>query len=108
MPSVRAKAKNGGQIAIISLAPDGGPQIQCDDEQLFEWLRELLAERLFAHAHGCCKMQRGPDGRLLRDPVHGHAILERYVNLSAPPADILAAIEDNLEITDQFVLTRLP
>ncbi|MBC7545665.1 MAG: hypothetical protein H7338_23290 [Candidatus Sericytochromatia bacterium] len=97
-----------GPPVTISIGPDGGLGIHCDDDPTYQWLSSLLSERLFVPGLGFPRFQRGDDGTLTRGPDDGRFIVSDYVDFAAPAEDLLQAIEDNLEGIGQFDLTHVP
>jgi hypothetical protein len=79
--------------------------MKCDDDSTYEWVARVLTHRLFIQDVGFPRLKRRPDGTLERDPDTQKVVIDGYVNLSAPPAEVLDAIRDNLEVTGQFSLS---
>ncbi|MDC0711250.1 hypothetical protein POL68_22460 [Stigmatella sp. ncwal1] len=94
-----------GPLSEISVGPGGTLQVKCADDVTYERVTSLLAERLFVQGRGFPKLKRGPDGRLTRDPSTKKFQIEDHVNLARPPREVLEAIRDNLEATEQFELS---
>lgn len=94
-----------GAASEISVAPGGTLQVKCDDNVLYGWVTTLLADRLFVQGLGFPKLKRAASGELTRDPQTHKFQIESHVNLAQPPREILEAIRDNLEATEQFELS---
>lgn len=97
-----------GPPAVISVGDAGRLQIHCDDDPTFELIQGLLARRIFVQGYGFPVFRRDDAGRLMRAPDTGRLILEGYADLSAEADQLLQAIADNLEATDQFDLLMSP
>lgn len=96
-----------GPPATIGVGVDGGLQIHCDDDATYDWVASLLSDRLFVQGSGFPKLQRDAGGHLVRSPETHRYVVTDYVDLAGEPDDLLQAIEDNLEATDSFVLSRI-
>ncbi|WNG44820.1 hypothetical protein F0U60_12500 [Archangium minus] len=94
-----------GAPSEISVAPGGTLQVKCDDDVLYDWVTNLLAERLFVQGQGFSRLKRDARGQLTRDPETHKFQIEGYVDLAQPAREILGAIRDNLEATEQFELS---
>jgi hypothetical protein len=97
-----------GPPVTISIDHEGALGIQCDDDATYEWLSSLLTERLFVQGSGFPRFKRDSGGALLRDAASGRYVIDAYVDFQAPAADLLQAIEDNLEGIGQFDLSHVP
>lgn len=97
-----------GTPATIGIGVDGGLQIHCDDDDTYDWVASLLGERLFVPGSGFPRLQRDAAGHLVRSPETNRYVVTDYVDFAAEPDDLLQAIEDNLEATDSFALSRIP
>ncbi|WP_224243211.1 hypothetical protein [Hyalangium gracile] len=94
-----------GALSEISVSAGGKLQVKCDDDIIYDWVTTLLAERLFVQGEGFGKLKRDARGQLTRDPETRKFQIERYVDLAQPAQEILGAIRDNLEATEQFELS---
>ena len=91
-----------GTPADTEIGDDKNIHINCPNDVTFGLVSGLL-QRLWIPGIGFGLYKRGEDGNLLRDDA-GKLILERHVDRSAPERDVIAAIRDNLEATEQFEL----
>ncbi|WP_224367515.1 hypothetical protein [Hyalangium versicolor] len=94
-----------GALSEISVSPGGTLQVKCDDDVIYDWMTTLLADRLFVQGQGFCRLKRDTRGQLTRDPETHKFQIEGYVDLAQPAQEILGAIRDNLEATEQFELS---
>jgi hypothetical protein len=94
-----------GAPSEIRVTPGGTLQVKCDDDIVYDWVTTLLAERLFVQGQGFSRLKRDASGQLTRDPETNQFQIEGYVDLAQPAQEILGAIRDNLEATEQFELS---
>jgi hypothetical protein len=94
-----------GALSEIRVTPGGTLQVKCDDDILYDWVTTLLADTLFVQGQGFCRLKRDARGQLTRDPETRKFQVEGYVDLAQPEQEVLAAIRDNLEATEQFELS---
>lgn len=97
-----------GPPVHIGVGANGNLTIHCDDDATFEWVSSLLQDRIFVPMQGFPRLQRDDAGRLVRSRETGQYVVLEHIDFSATPERLLQAIEDGLEASEAFVLTRVP
>ena len=96
-----------GPPVTIAVGPDGDLQLHCEDDTTFDWVSDLISNRLFVEGSGFPLLQRNERGDLVRDPESRRYVITAYADFAAPADELLQALMDNLEATEQFRLERV-
>lgn len=94
--------------AYVSIE-NGRLMVDCPDPAVVDELVDTLANRYFIQGRGFPTFEKDSStGAFRSNPADGRLILQGFVDLNAPPDEILRAISDNFRVGEQYQVDEVP